>query len=95
VAEELAFHQVVGMALQLMVTKGCLDRGLFWWIARATSSFPVPLSPEMSTLVLVGPTWRIRLKIFSISGLWLTKLQKIPAGLLAPPGPPAWPGHCG
>src|SRR5213594_4002376 len=38
-----------GMALQLTGTKGPLDRPDWRWIAAATSSLPVPLSPSIST----------------------------------------------
>ena len=38
-----------GMAAVLMATKGPSARGPALWIARATSSFPVPLSPVIST----------------------------------------------
>ena len=38
------------MALQLRATKRCWRRGLVWWIARATTSLPVPVSPVMSTV---------------------------------------------
>jgi hypothetical protein len=36
---------VAGTAAQLIATKGPSLRGLASWIARATSSLPVPLSP--------------------------------------------------
>ena len=37
-----------------MATNGLFFRGLLWWMARATSSLPVPDSPVMSTEALVG-----------------------------------------
>ena len=37
------------MAAQLSATKGRSRRGLLKWIALATSSFPVPEAPVMST----------------------------------------------
>ena len=43
-----------GSAPQSTTTKLRLRRGLRWWIARATSSLPVPVSPRRSTAVLVG-----------------------------------------
>src|SRR5437879_3338736 len=44
------------MAAQLTVTKGCDDRADPLWMARATSSFPVPVSPVMRTVESVGAT---------------------------------------
>ena len=38
------------MAAQLTAMKGLSLRGLLWWMARATSSLPVPLSPWMRTV---------------------------------------------
>ena len=38
------------MAAQLMATNGLLARPLLAWMARATSSLPVPLSPQTSTV---------------------------------------------
>ena len=37
------------MAAQFSPRKGRRRRLPCWWMARATSSFPVPLSPRMST----------------------------------------------
>ena len=41
-------------AAQLSGTNGRFFRGLFWWIALATSSLPVPVSPWISTVASVG-----------------------------------------
>ena len=41
---------VSGMAATLTATNGCALRSLRWWMARATSSLPVPLSPVISTV---------------------------------------------
>ena len=41
-------------APQLRATKGRSFRGELTWMARATSSLPVPLSPVISTVLLVG-----------------------------------------
>ncbi len=41
-------------AAQFSATNGFFFRGLFWWIAWATSSLPVPVSPWISTLASVG-----------------------------------------
>ena len=49
----------VGMAPQLIARMRCSRRGLAQWIALATSSLPVPLSPTTSTLDRVGATNRI------------------------------------
>ncbi len=48
-----------GMAPQFTGTKGMAARGESSWSARATSSLPVPLSPEMSTVVETGASFRI------------------------------------
>jgi hypothetical protein len=45
---------------------GASIRGLSSWIARARSSFPVPLSPWMRTVELLFATVRARSKISSI-----------------------------
>ncbi len=52
------------MAPQLTTTNGPSRRGLAKWMARATSSLPVPLSPVMRTV----PSTRA---IFSMS--WKTE----------------------
>lgn len=44
VAEQLASRRV-GMAAQLSLTNVLSSRGLRLWMARAISSFPVPVSP--------------------------------------------------
>ena len=49
-----------GSAAQFTATNGPLARALAWWIARATSSLPVPLSPVSSTVVSVGATFAAR-----------------------------------
>ena len=43
-------------AAPLSPTKGFSRRGEWAWMARATSSFPVPRSPQMSTRARVGAT---------------------------------------
>ena len=43
-----------GKAAQLMATKGPYFRVDLSWMARATSSLPVPLSPMMNMLALEG-----------------------------------------
>ena len=46
----------VGMAAQLILTNVRVPRLLKSWTARATSSFPEPVSPRMSTAESVGAT---------------------------------------
>ncbi len=46
----------LGSAAQLTLTSGRSLRGLRAWIARATSSLPVPVSPRISTVASVGAT---------------------------------------
>ena len=46
------------IAPQLTVTSDPPPLGLRWWMARAMSSFPVPVSPVMSTVESVGATCR-------------------------------------
>src|SRR3989441_11706607 len=48
------------MAAQLTPTKGCDDRVDPLWMARETSSFPVPVSPVMRTVESVGATLATR-----------------------------------
>ena len=45
---------VSGIAAQLIGTNGCCARGLNWWMVFATSSLPVPDSPQISTDADVG-----------------------------------------
>ena len=51
-----ASSSVSGIALQLSATNRCARRGLLWWIARATTSLPVPVSPVIRIVLLVGAT---------------------------------------
>ena len=48
-----------GSAAQLTLTNGIAARGELWWMARATSSLPVPDSPRSSAVALVRATWLI------------------------------------
>lgn len=50
VAEQLAFQQVSGNAAQFCTTNACARRGPYSWIARATTSLPVPVSPCSNTV---------------------------------------------
>ena len=61
---------------QLIATKGPAARGPLKWSARATISFPVPLSPVMSTGLLFGETRAINLKTSIIHGLTPTMLLR-------------------
>jgi len=54
-AEQLCSSSVSGIALQLSATNRCKRRGLLWWMARATTSFPVPVSPAIRSVLLVAP----------------------------------------
>ena len=49
-------HRLSAMAEQLTAIKGLSFRALLWWIALAINSFPVPVSPTISTVALVGAT---------------------------------------
>jgi hypothetical protein len=48
-----------GVAAQLKGTKSPTQTDS-WWKARATSSFPVPVSPTTKTLERAEATWRMR-----------------------------------
>ncbi len=54
------------MAAQLILTKGLSLLGDFEWIALATSSLPVPLSPLISTVMSVGAIWSMMAFTLSI-----------------------------
>ena len=49
-----------GIAAQFTSMNAWSRRGEASWIARATSSLPVPFSPVISTRAAVGPTLSIR-----------------------------------
>ena len=44
------------MAAQFKVMNGRFLRGLIRWMARATNSLPVPVSPRINTFASVGAT---------------------------------------
>jgi hypothetical protein len=48
------------IAPQLTLTKGRSRRLLWLWMARATSSLPVPVSPKISTVLSVAATCSTR-----------------------------------
>ena len=56
-----ASSSVSGIAAQLTLMSGCSRCGAAAWMARATSSLPVPVSPVISTVLLVCATSSARL----------------------------------
>jgi hypothetical protein len=56
-SEKLAFNQRGRREAQLTVTRGRSFRPLILWIALASSSFPVPVSPMRRTVDSVGATF--------------------------------------
>ena len=48
------------MAAQLTLTNGRSRWALRWWMARATSSLPVPVSPVINTVLRVADTSSMR-----------------------------------
>ena len=65
-----------GIAAQLTAIKGASLRRLLPWMARATTSLPVPLSPMISTVVSVGATRLTISQMPRIWGLWAMTLAK-------------------
>ncbi|MFZ2053708.1 MAG: hypothetical protein WAU81_05875 [Candidatus Aminicenantales bacterium] len=61
-----------GMAAQLTWTNGSLARMLWLWMALAMSSLPVPLSPWMRIVALVGAVLRMSFQSCFIRGCWPT-----------------------
>ena len=57
------------MEPELTATSGNQRRRLWVWIARATSSLPVPLSPRITTLESVSATVRIISSTCAMAGL--------------------------
>ena len=55
-AEELALHQVGGKRGAVDNDQRRVRRELRRWIARASSSFPVPVSPDTSMVASVDAT---------------------------------------
>ena len=60
---------VSGIAAQLTLMSGMSRWALRSWMARATSSLPVPVSPVMSTVLLVSATSSARRITSSIARL--------------------------
>jgi hypothetical protein len=69
VAEQLGFQQLFRERTQLTTTKGRAARRLQRSMARATTSFPVPLSPRSSTVAPLGAARRAVSTASSIRGL--------------------------
>ena len=68
VPEELTLEDRLGERRAVHRDERLVARGLFAWMARATSSLPVPLSPTMSTVAVVGATCATVLYTPSIAG---------------------------
>ena len=77
-----------GSAAQLTATNGLSARGLSAWMASATSSLPVPVSPEISTDELATATRSMSARSFRIGGLF-------PSSCCATAGSPAACGAAG
>ena len=60
VAEELALQQRIGQRPQETSTNGLSRRPLSWWMARAVTVLPVPLSPRIRIVVRVSATLSTR-----------------------------------
>ena len=58
--KRLLSRRSAGIDPELTVTKGPEARREWWWMAFATSSLPVPLSPRMRMLLLAGAASWIR-----------------------------------
>jgi len=65
----------LGIAPQLTAMNGRSVRGLAEWMARATSSLPVPLSPVIKIVASVTATFSTSCPIF-----WMSACSPISAG---------------
>src|SRR6185503_19907877 len=72
------------MAEQLISTKACSPLGLRSWIARAASSFPVPVAPVIRTEASVGATRSMTEKSFLITGDWPMRVGVLEPLILRP-----------
>ncbi len=54
----------------MTLTKGFSSRGEPTWMARATTSFSLPVSPSMSTGDEVGAPMAMRSESALVAGLW-------------------------
>ena len=70
VAKQLGLKQGSGKAPQLILIKGLLARLERLWMASATLSLPVPVSPVISTEASVWAIRGMRSKTSRIFGLW-------------------------
>ena len=61
--------RVSGIAAQATLMSGCVCLPLSWWMARATSSLPVPVSPWISTVASLGATVAMRSAMRAMLGL--------------------------
>ena len=61
-------------AAQFTATKGPRARGLAWWMALATSSLPVPLSPLSITVESVRATFEMKVSTRPMASLVPTML---------------------
>ena len=61
---------VSGTAAQFIIMRGSFLRLLRLWISLATSSLPLPLSPWISTVTSVVPTFSILSNTSFIASLW-------------------------
>ena len=66
-----------GSAAQLIAIRLPWRSSLEEWTALAISSLPVPVSPSISTVLLVPPMWRMSWKILCISGFLEMMLWKL------------------
>ena len=67
-----------GSEPELTTMKGLSRRGEFWWIAFATSSLPVPLSPETRIVEREGATCEMSWNTCSMRWLLPTSSMKRP-----------------
>ena len=87
IAEEFGLEQLLGIALQLTGTNGSAPRALTSWIARATSSLPVPDSPVTSTGAMLRATFSTSERTCCIAADW--PAMRPSAALAAPAARPA------
>jgi hypothetical protein len=72
-------RRVSGSAEQFSATNGRRARSERSWIARATSSLPVPVSPTMSTVARVGATRSTMSNMRRMAGVRPTMASSPPA----------------
>jgi len=84
VSEKLRLDEPVGNGPAVHRDELLPVRTLLEWIARATSSLPVPLSPVMSTLLSLDAAWRMIRNTSRISGCPDDALKGVPRFDLRP-----------